>query len=234
MRPAVPTEDTIGTYQAGFTWLSRPDIISIAAVAGHAVGAGFQLALACDLRVLADDAQFTMAEVSRGLVPDLTGTEALVHHIGYARALELCLTCRRVGAAEAKELGLANLVVPRDQLEQATGDLVAALLAASRQASVETKALLLRARQQAIDPAGQHRAEREAQRRVMLGIVGGGDVAARSGTMGSWISPSPPSSKNSGAPSAAGSTTSWCPAPSRTTGRSAFPPRRWKACAIWA
>ena len=140
-------EDTIGTYQAGFTWLSRPDIISIAAVAGHAVGAGFQLALACDLRVLADDAQFTMAEVSRGLVPDLTGTEALVHHIGYARALELCLTCRRVGAAEAKELGLANLVVPRDQLEQATGDLVAALLAASRQASVETKALLLRARQ---------------------------------------------------------------------------------------
>jgi enoyl-CoA hydratase/carnithine racemase len=172
---AVPTEDTIGTYQAGFTWLSRPDIISIAAVAGHAVGAGFQLALACDLRVLADDAQFTMAEVSRGLVPDLTGTEALVHHIGYARALELCLTCRRVGAAEAKELGLANLVVPRDQLEQATGDLVAALLAASRDASVETKALLLRARNQAIDPAGQHRAEREAQRRVMLGLVGGAD-----------------------------------------------------------
>jgi enoyl-CoA hydratase/carnithine racemase len=172
---AIPTEDTIGTYQAGFTWLSRPDIISIAAVAGHAVGAGFQLALACDLRVLADDAQFTMAEVSRGLVPDLTGTEALVHHIGYARALELCLTCRRVGAAEAKELGLANLVVPRDQLEQATGDLVAALLAASRQASVETKALLLRARHQAIDPAGQHRAEREAQRRVMLGLLGAGE-----------------------------------------------------------
>jgi enoyl-CoA hydratase/carnithine racemase len=174
----VPSEDTIATYQAGFTWLSRPDVVSVAAVAGHAVGAGFQLALACDLRILSDDAQFTMAEVSRGLVPDLTGTEALVHHIGYARALEVCLTGRRVGAAEAKELGLANLVVPRDQLESATGDLVAALLAASRQATVETKALLLRARaggQLATEPAGQHLAERAAQRRVILGLVGAGD-----------------------------------------------------------
>lgn len=171
----IPDEDTISGYQAGFTWLSRPDLVSVASVAGHAVGAGFQLALACDLRVLADDAQLTMAEVSRGLVPDLTGTEALVHHIGYARALEICLTGRRVGAAEAKELGLANIVVPRDQLTAATSDLVAALLAAPREASIETKALLLGARAAAIDPAGQHAAERAAQVRVMRGLVGAGD-----------------------------------------------------------
>ena len=123
----IPSETVIASYQAGFSWLSRPDLVSVAAVAGHAVGAGFQLALACDLRVVAEDAQFTMAETSRGLVPDLTGTEALVHHIGYARALEICLTGRRVGAQEAKQLGLANLVVRREELESATADLVAAL-----------------------------------------------------------------------------------------------------------
>ena len=169
----VPDEDTIASYQAGFTWLSRPDLVSIAAVAGHAVGAGFQLALACDLRILADDAQFTMAETSRGLVPDLTGTEALVHHIGYARALEICLTGRRIGAAEAKELGLANVVVPREQLQATTGDLVAALLAAPREASIETKALLLRARASERERAAQHEAERSAQVRLMRGIVAG-------------------------------------------------------------
>jgi enoyl-CoA hydratase/carnithine racemase len=171
----VPDEETIASYQAGFTWLSRPDLVSVAAVAGHAVGAGFQLALACDLRVLSDDAQFTMAETSRGLVPDLTGTEALVHHIGYARAVEVCLTGRRIGAAEAKEMGIANLVVPREQLEAATGDLVAALLAAPREASIETKALLLRARSSAEVRAGQHEAERSAQVRLMKGIVGAGE-----------------------------------------------------------
>ena len=90
----------------------RPDIVSIAAVQGHAIGAGFQLALACDLRVLADDAKFTMAEVSLGLVPDLGGTKPLVDLVGYARALEICATGRRVGAAEALAMGLANLVVP--------------------------------------------------------------------------------------------------------------------------
>jgi enoyl-CoA hydratase/carnithine racemase len=171
----VPSEDTIGSYQAGFTWLSRPDLVSVAAVAGHAVGAGFQLALACDLRVLADDAQFTMAETSRGLVPDLTGTEALVHHIGYARAVEVCLTGRRIGADEAKALGIANVVVPREQLEAATGELVAALLAAPREASIETKALLLRARSSAGERAAQHEAERSAQVRLMKGIVGVGE-----------------------------------------------------------
>ena len=56
--------------QAGFRWLHRPDIISVAAVRGHALAAGFQLALACDLRVLADDALLCMKEPALGLVPD--------------------------------------------------------------------------------------------------------------------------------------------------------------------
>ncbi|MEK8170299.1 enoyl-CoA hydratase/isomerase family protein [Streptomyces sp. M19] len=59
----------IATYQEAFTWLRRNDIVSVAAVQGHAIGAGFQLALACDLRVCADDAQFAMRETSLGSSP---------------------------------------------------------------------------------------------------------------------------------------------------------------------
>ncbi len=116
---ALPPEecaDRIAEYQAAFTWLHRPDLISIAAVQGHAIGAGFQLALACDLRVLADDARFSMAEVTLGLVPDLAGTKRLVELVGYARALEICVTGRALDAAEAQRLGLAAVVVPAAEL----------------------------------------------------------------------------------------------------------------------
>jgi enoyl-CoA hydratase/carnithine racemase len=54
--------DTISAYQEGFTWLRRSDIVSIAAVQGHAIGAGFQLALSCDLRIVSEDASFAMRE----------------------------------------------------------------------------------------------------------------------------------------------------------------------------
>ncbi len=91
-------EDWIASVQAGFTWLRDPGIVSVAAVRGHAIGAGFQLALSCDLRVLADDAQLCMKEPALGLVPDLTGTKPLVDIVGLPRALELCLTSRTVSA----------------------------------------------------------------------------------------------------------------------------------------
>ena len=90
-----------------------PAFVSMAAVQGHAIGAGFQLALSCDLRVLADDARLCMKEPALGLVPDLTGTKPLVDIVGLPRAIELCLTARTVGAREAAELRLAELVVAR-------------------------------------------------------------------------------------------------------------------------
>ena len=68
----------IEEFQRGFTWLRDPRFVSVAVVQGHAIGAGFQLALSCDLRVLADDAQLCMKESALGLVPDLTGTQPLV------------------------------------------------------------------------------------------------------------------------------------------------------------
>ncbi len=96
---------------------------------GHAIGGGFQLALACDIRVAADDARFCMKEPALGLVPDLTGTKPLVEIVGIGRALELCLTARTVLADEAARLGIAEIVVPRDGLDGAVRDLVASLLA---------------------------------------------------------------------------------------------------------
>lgn len=162
-------EETIAGYQAAFGWLRDPRIVSVAAVQGHAIGAGFQLALACDLRILADDAQLCMAETSLGLVPDLGGTAPLVAAVGYARALEICVTARRVGAAEAVRLGLATVVVPAADLGAATDDLVAALLAAPAGAVRETKALL----QGAVgrDRGAQEAAERTAQARRLRALA---------------------------------------------------------------
>jgi enoyl-CoA hydratase/carnithine racemase len=153
--------DTIAAYQQGFTWLRRSDLVSIAAVQGHAIGAGFQLALACDLRVVAEDARFAMREPLLGMVPDLTGTKPLVELVGYSRALEICATGRSVGAAEARDLGLATVVVPRAELQGTVHDLVEAVTAAPYAAVTETKALLRTAR--ALDLGEQRRLEREAQ-----------------------------------------------------------------------
>ncbi len=160
----------IARYQEAFTWWRRPDIISIAAVQGHAIGAGFQLALACDLRVVAEDVQLAMRETSLGLVPDLTGTHPLVGLVGYARALEICVTGRFVHAAEAERTGLAHLVVPNDELDAAVRDLTAALLAAPRDATVETKALLQGASGRTYED--QRAAERAAQARRLRDLAG--------------------------------------------------------------
>src|SRR4051794_30003547 len=153
--------ESIATWQEGFTWLRRPDLISVAAVRGAAVGAGFQLALACDLRVLADDARLSMREPLLGLVPDLTGTKPLVDLVGYPRALEICATTRWVPADEAREIGLATAVVPAEELDDAVADLVAALTAPIYGAVTETKALLQSAVHLHLEE--QRLAEREAQ-----------------------------------------------------------------------
>jgi enoyl-CoA hydratase/carnithine racemase len=141
----------------------------VAAVQGYAIGAGFQLALSADLRVVADDVQLAMRETSLGLVPDLGGTTPLVAAVGTARALEICATGRFVGAPEAVALGLATIAVPRQDLEAATSDLVAALLAAPEDALRELKPLL----QGAAGAVGeaQYRREREAQGRLLHGLA---------------------------------------------------------------
>ncbi len=161
---------TVAGYQAAFGWLARPDLVSVAAVQGHAIGGGFQLALACDLRVVADDVAFAMAEPALGIVPDLGGTKRLVELVGYGPAAGICLTGRRVGAEEALRLGLANAVVPRAELDAAVAQTVAAVLALPREAVVETKALLLAASGRS--QPDQEAAERAAQRRRLRDLAG--------------------------------------------------------------
>ena len=100
--------EVIAPFQRGFAAWADTHAVVVAAVQGHAIGAGFQLALAADLRVVADDVQLAMRETSLGLVPDLGGTGPLVGLVGYSKALELCATGRAVGAAEAVASGLAD------------------------------------------------------------------------------------------------------------------------------
>jgi enoyl-CoA hydratase/carnithine racemase len=111
-----------------------------------------------------------MAEVTLGLVPDLGGTKRLTELVGPSRALEICVTGRRIGADEADRLGLATAVVPRDQLDGAVADLTAAVLAGQPGAVAEIKALIAGASGRSY--ADQDRAEREAQTRRLRDLAG--------------------------------------------------------------
>lgn len=152
---------SIAEFQEGFAWLRDPRFVSIAAVQGYAIGGGFQLALGCDLRVVADDVQFSMKEPALGIVPDVGGTQPLVECVGYSRALDICVTTRFIGADEAYAIGLANRVAARDELESATQALVDEILAINEGAVRETTALLQGAAR--VDAEAQRLREREAQ-----------------------------------------------------------------------
>jgi len=141
----------IASYQAGFTVWSQGPFVSVAAVQGHAVGAGFQLALACDVRIAADDARFAMREPTLGLVPDLGGTGALVDAVGSARAVDICATARWVEADEAERIGLAQVIVPADDLWAATDRFVGAVLANPAAAVLATTSLLRGASRRSAD-----------------------------------------------------------------------------------
>jgi enoyl-CoA hydratase/carnithine racemase len=111
--------------------------------------------------VCADDAVFCMKEPALGLVPDLTGTKPLVDLAGLPRALEICLTGRNIPAAEARALGLAELVVPATDLDTAVAGLAAALQVADPDTARATKELLTGAPGRTL--AEQAAAERSSQ-----------------------------------------------------------------------
>ena len=135
-------QHVLTAWQAALRRLDRPDLISVAVVDGPAAGPRLALALACDLRVMTEDATLRLVEPQAGLVPWAGVAGPLVDLVGYARALELCLTGRPVTAGAAAALGLANRVLPRDRLEAGVDELVSALLGVPRPAATETKALL--------------------------------------------------------------------------------------------
>ncbi|WP_241831469.1 enoyl-CoA hydratase/isomerase family protein [Parafrankia soli] len=148
----------------------RPDLLSIAVSAGPTTGPGLALALACDLRVLTEDASLCLAEATAGRVPGLGVAGTLVDTVGYARALALCLTGRPVGARDALRLGLAALVVPCRDLDAEVGRLVDRLLTVPPDVSAETKALLAGARERS--GIQRRAAEDDALARVLATTVG--------------------------------------------------------------
>lgn len=116
---------------------------TIAAINGHAMGGGLELALACDLRLLSEAARIGLPEVKLGLLPGAGGTQRLAEIIGKGRALDLLYTGRQVGAAEALSLGLVNGVHPADRVVAAAVDYAAGLAAGPRPAMREIKACVL-------------------------------------------------------------------------------------------
>ena len=101
----------------------------IAAVRGFALGGGCELAMACDMLVAGDDAQFGQPEIALGVIPGAGGTQRLARAVGRVRAMELVLTGRRINAAEADRLGLVTMVVPAAETVERALDLAAAIAA---------------------------------------------------------------------------------------------------------
>jgi enoyl-CoA hydratase len=99
-------------FRAAFDKLAALPRVVIAAVNGYALGGGCELALACDLRVVADNAKLGQPEILLGLVPGAGGTQRLTRLVGPARAKDLVLTGRQVDAEEALRIGLADRVAP--------------------------------------------------------------------------------------------------------------------------
>jgi enoyl-CoA hydratase/carnithine racemase len=114
----------------------------IAAVNGHCFAGGFEMMLACDLRIASENAVFGLTEVSWGIIPAAGGTQRLPRSIPLAKAMELILTARRISAAEAFDFGLINKVVPQAELMNEVERWIATLL--------ERGPLALRAAKQAI------------------------------------------------------------------------------------
>ncbi len=100
--------------------LAKP---TIAAVFGYALGGGLELSMGCDFRYLAEDAQVGQPEVKLGIIPGAGGTQRLARIVGFQKAKEIVMSGRFVSAPQALELGLADRVVPADELlERATED----------------------------------------------------------------------------------------------------------------
>ncbi|MEE2059003.1 crotonase/enoyl-CoA hydratase family protein [Rhodococcus artemisiae] len=145
---APPPEQRRG-YQQGIQRLTRAmvecDIPIIAAVNGPAIGAGFDLALMCDLRIASSSASFAESFVKLGLVPGDGGAWLLPRVVGHARASELALTGRRIDAATAQHWGIVSDVVAPEDLLVRAHDLAREIAALPREAVRMTKSLLRKA-----------------------------------------------------------------------------------------
>jgi enoyl-CoA hydratase/carnithine racemase len=155
-RPADERSLAAGQAAAGtFQWIPDLGCASVAAVRGHAYGAGLQLALACDFRIFAEGTKVGLLETRYGLLPDMGATVRLPRIVGESRARELILLGDVIDAAEALRIGLANRLVAREDLDAAAAELAARLAA--------QPPLAVRGARRAID-ASWHRGSEESLR----------------------------------------------------------------------
>jgi enoyl-CoA hydratase len=130
---------------AAMALLDRSPVPTIAAVSGFALGGGCEVALACDVRIAAANALFGFPEVSLGILPGIGGTQRLPRLVGPAFAKELIFTGRRIGAEEAREIGLVNRVVPEGEALNAAKEIAAEIAANAPLAVRHAKAAMNRA-----------------------------------------------------------------------------------------
>lgn len=112
-----------------FERLEQSRLLVIAAVQGFALGGGLELAMACDIRIFSEQAVVGLPEVTLGVIPGYGGTQRLARLVGSGMALELVATGRKIDAATALRLGLANRVVPPEELMSASRALAEEILA---------------------------------------------------------------------------------------------------------
>ena len=152
--PSTTRAERLDPYAWIGTWVHR--IVScekpvIAAVNGAAAGAGFGLALACDIRLIASSAKMTAGYVRRGLSPDAGVTYFLPRHVGLARAMDILLTGRDVDAAEAERIGLAVQVIGDESFGERVAEYATSLARGAPVAQALTKRLLARSFDTALD-----------------------------------------------------------------------------------
>lgn len=100
----------------------------IAAINGYALGGGCELAMACHIRIASEDAKFGQPEVNLGIIPGYGGTQRLTQLVGRGKALELMMTGDMISAQEAKSVGLVNHVVPKEELMNVAGRMMARIV----------------------------------------------------------------------------------------------------------
>ena len=115
----------------------------IAAMRGYVIGSGVEIACLCDFRIAADDVQFAMPEVALGMIPAAGGTQTLHRVIGASRAMEMVLTNRRIGAEEARRIGLVHRVVSAGTLMSEANEVAQRLAALNPNALALAKRAML-------------------------------------------------------------------------------------------
>jgi enoyl-CoA hydratase/carnithine racemase len=121
--------DGIMRTQESFSWLEDAPFATIAAVRGYALGAGLQIALACDIRVFAHGVSVGLLEHKYGIIPDLGGTQRLPRLVGPGKAKEMIFTAARIDGHESYRIGLCEHLVPEEELEETVGALAARIAA---------------------------------------------------------------------------------------------------------